>query len=304
LEGKVMNSLVITSLEQGLVFAILAMGVFLTYKVLDIADLSVEGSFPMGAFIFAKFISIGVDPIISTLLAFGFGTLAGLLTATLYIKLKIQPLLAGILTMTILYSTNLRINGRANIPLFSYDSVFNIGPTLIVLVLIVSLLKVILDQFLKTEVGYLLIATGDNEALVRSLGVNSNKYKLIGLMLANGLVGLSGALMAQIQGFADITMGSSIIVVGLASVIIGDTIRKNSNKIKNTTRVIVGAIVYKIIGGIAIDLGLSPTDLKAISAIIVIVFIAYNNFSIDLLGFKNVKEGKYHAKNIKSIQEL
>jgi len=296
-----MNSLVITSLEQGLVFAILAMGVFLTYKVLDIADLSVEGSFPMGAFIFAKFISIGVDPIISTLLAFGFGTLAGLLTATLYIKLKIQPLLAGILTMTILYSTNLRINGRANIPLFSYDSVFNIGPTLIVLVLIVSLLKVILDQFLKTEVGYLLIATGDNEALVRSLGVNSNKYKLIGLMLANGLVGLSGALMAQIQGFADITMGSSIIVVGLASVIIGDTIRKNSNKIKNTTRVIVGAIVYKIIGGIAIDLGLSPTDLKAISAIIVIVFIAYNNFSIDLLGFKNVKEGKYHAKNIASF---
>jgi putative ABC transport system permease protein len=299
-----MNSLVITSLEQGLVFSILAMGVFLTYKVLDIADLSVEGSFPMGAFIFAKFISIGVDPIISTLLAFGFGTLAGLLTATLYIKLKIQPLLAGILTMTILYSTNLRINGRANIPLFSYDSVFNIGPTLIVLVGIVSLLKVILDQFLKTEVGYLLIATGDNEALVRSLGANSNQYKLIGLMLANGLVGLSGALMAQIQGFADITMGSSIIVVALASVIIGDTIRKNSNRIKNTTRVIVGAIVYKIIGGIAIDLGLSPTDLKAISAIIVIVFIAYNNFSIDLFGLKNEKEGKYHAKNIKSIQEL
>jgi len=299
-----MNSLVITSLEQGLIFAVLAMGVFLTYKVLDIADLSVEGTFPMGAFIFAKFISMGVDPIISTFIAFCFGTLAGLLTATLYIRLKIQPLLAGILTMTILYSTNLRINGRANIPLLSYNSVFNIGPTLIVLVVIVLIIKVILDQFLKTEVGYLLIATGDNESLVRSLGASSNKYKLIGLMLANGLVGLSGALMAQMQGFADITMGSSIIVVALASVIIGDTIRKNSSKIKNTTRVIIGSIVYKIIGGIAIDLGLSPTDLKAISAIIVIVFISYNNFSINLLASKKVKEGKHHVTNIKSIEEF
>ncbi len=303
-----MNSLVITSLEQGLIFAVLAMGVFLTYKVLDIADLSVEGTFPMGAFVFAKFISMGIDPIISTLMAFCFGTLAGLLTATLYIKLKIQPLLAGILTMTILYSTNLRINGRANVPLFSYESVFNISSTLVVLVVIVLLIKVLLDQFLKTEVGYLLIATGDNESLVRSLGASSNKYKLIGLMLANGLVGLSGALMAQMQGFADITMGHSIIVVALASVIIGDTIRKNSNKLKNTTRVIIGAIVYKIIGGIAIDLGLSPTDLKAISAIIVIVFIAYNNFGVDLLGLKKplkkVKEGKHRAKNIKSIEEF
>lgn len=299
-----MNSLVITSLEQGLIFAVLAMGVFLTYKVLDIADLSVEGTFPMGAFVFAKFISMGMDPILSTLMGFFFGTLAGLLTATLYIKLKIQPLLAGILTMTILYSTNLRINGKANIPLFSYDSVFNIGSTLAVLIVIVLLIKVILDQFLKTEVGYLLIATGDNESLVKSLGANSNKYKLIGLMLANGLVGLSGALMAQMQGFADITMGHSIIVVALASVIIGDTIRKNSNKIKNTTRVILGAITYKIIGGIAIDLGLAPTDLKAISAIIVIVFIAYNNFSVDLLGIKKAKEGKYSAKNMESIQKF
>lgn len=299
-----MNSLVITSLEQGLIFAILAMGVFLTYKVLDISDLSVEGTFPMGAFIFAKFISMGIDPILSTLMAFCFGTLAGLLTATLYIKLKIQPLLAGILTMTILYSTNLRINGRANIPLFSYGSIFNIGSTLVVLLVVIMLIKAILDQFLKTEIGYLLIATGDNESLVRSLGASSNKYKLIGLMLANGLVGLSGALMAQMQGFADITMGHSIIVVALASVIIGDTIAKNSNKIKNTTRVIIGAIVYKIIGGIAIDLGLAPTDLKAISAIIVIVFIAYNNFSVDLLGIKKVKEEKQRAKNIKSIEEF
>lgn len=299
-----MNSLIMTSLEQGLIFAILAMGVFLTYKILDIADLSVEGTFPFGAFIFARFITMGVNPLVSTLLAFCFGTLAGLMTSVLFIKLKIKPLLAGILTMTMLYSINLRINGKANIPLFKFDSVFDLGPSLLVLLVMVLLIKVLLDQFLKTETGYLLIATGDNESLVRSLGANSNKYKIIGLMLANGLVALSGALMAQMQGFVDITMGSSIIVVALASIIIGDTIRKNSNILNNTTRAILGAVIYKIMGGIAIDLGLAPTDLKAISATIVIVFIAYNNFSVDLLGLKKRKEEKAYAKNTKPIKEF
>ena len=298
-------SLIITSLEQGLIFAILAMGVFLTYKVLDISDLSVEGTFPFGAFIFARFITMGFSPIVSTLLAFCFGSLAGLMTSILFIKLKIKPLLAGILTMTMLYSLNLRINGKANIPLFSYDSVFDLGSTLLVLGIVVLVIKVLLDQFLKTETGYLLIATGDNETLVKSLGSSSNKYKILGLMLANGLVALSGALMAQYQGFADITMGASIIVVALASIIIGDTIKKNSSIIKNTTRAILGAVIYKIMGGIAIDLGLAPTDLKAISAIIVIVFIAYNNFEVDLLGIKKLKEGrKSHAKNTKPIKEF
>lgn len=296
-----MNSLIVTSIEQGLIYAVLAMGVFLTYKVLDLADLSIEGTFPMGAFIFARFISMGLDPITSSLMAFFFGMLAGALTAMLYIKLKIQPLLSGILTLTILYSVNLRINGKANVPLFSHESVFNLAAPMIVLCIIVLLIKIMLDQFLKTEIGYLLIATGDNESLVRSLGANSNKYKLLGLMLSNGLAGLSGALMAQIQGFADITMGTSIIVVALASIIIGDTIAKSSNKIKSTTRAIIGAIIYKIIGGIAIDLGLAPNDLKAISAIMVIVFIAYNNFSHDILSRKRKKEEKKYAKDLQSI---
>ncbi len=296
--------MIITSLEQGLIFAVLAMGVFLTYKVLDIADLSVEGTFPMGAFVFAKFITMGASPIVSTLLSFGFGTLAGLLTGILYIKLKIKPLLAGILTMTVLYSINLRINGKANIPLFSYSSIFDIGPALAVLIVIVLLIKIILDLFLKTETGYLLVATGDNETLVRALGANSSKYKIIGLMVANGFVGLSGALMAQIQGFADITMGSSIIVIALASIIIGDTIGKNSSKIKNTTRAILGALAYKIIGGAAIELGLEPTDLKAISALIVVIFIAYNNLTADYLGIRNKRGGESRAKNSKFIKEF
>lgn len=290
-----MNSLIITSIEQGLIFAVLAMGVFLTYKVLDIADLSVEGSFPFGAFIFARFVSMGVHPIISTLMAFCLGTLAGLLTATLFIKLKIKPILAGILTMTILYSVNLKTNGKSNVPLFNHGTIFDQGSKILILILIVLLTKIILDLFLKTETGYLLIATGDNESLVRSLGENSNKYKIIGLMIANGLVALSGALMAQYQGFADMTMGHSIIVIALASIIIGDSFKRNSNKIKDTSRAIIGAIVYKIIGGIAIDLGLNPHDLRAVNAIIVIVFISYNTFIVDLFKSNIKRGGKSHA---------
>lgn len=299
-----LNSLIITSIEQGLVFAVLAMGVFLTYKILDIADLSVEGTFPLGAFVFAKFISMGINPIASTLLAFVAGSLGGLLTATLFTKLRIKPLLSGILTMTILHSVNLRINGKSNIPLFSYDSVFDLGVNLVILVLIVLVLKILLDLFLNTETGYLLIATGDNEALVKSLGQSSNKYKVIGLMLANGLVSLSGALMAQIQGFADITMGSSIIVVALASIIIGDTMMKSSDKLKHTTRAIAGAIIYKIIWGIAIEVGLRPSDLKAVSAIIVIGFLSYNNFFGDVVNLSKRKDGEANVENRKSVKNF
>lgn len=299
-----MKSLIITSIEQGLIFAVLAIGVLLTYKILDIADLSVEGTFPLGAFVFAKFISMGINPIISTLLAFIAGSLGGLLTAILFTKLRIKPLLSGILTMTILHSVNLRINGKSNIPLFSYDSIFDLANSLLILIIIVLFLKIIMDSFLKTETGYLLIATGDNEALVKSLGQSSNKYKIIGLMLSNGLIALSGALMAQIQGFADITMGSSIIVVALASIIIGDTIIKSSDKLKHTTRAITGAVIYKIIWGIAIEYGLQPGDLKAVSAIIVIGFLSYNNFFGDVINLTKRKDGKKDARNKKSIKEF
>ena len=299
-----MNALIITSIEQGLIFAVLAMGVTLTYKILDIADLSVEGTFPLGAFVYAKFVILGLSPVASSLLAFGYGAIAGLLTALLFVKLKIKPLLSGILTMTILYSVNLRLNGKANIPLFKYDSMFMNIPKWLVLIFIVLVIKILLDLFLKTEVGYLLIATGDNEVLVRSLGKDSNVYKIVGLMLSNGLVGMSGALMAQYQGFVDITMGSSIIVMGLASIIIGETIRKNSSFLSLTTRAIIGAIVYKLIGGIAIDLGLKPTDLRAISAIIVILFISYNNFSSPFMQKLKKKGGKTCAKNKKPLQEF
>lgn len=274
-----MNTLILTSIEQGLIFSVLAIGVIITFKILDFADMSVEGTFPMGAFIFAKFITSGFSPVLSTLLTFILGTLAGLLTYTLNIKLRIRALLSGILTATILYSLNLRLNGRSNIGLTSYDSIFDGFRPVIVLILIVLAVKILMDLFLKTEVGYLLIATGDNETLVKSLGENSNKYKLIGLMLSNGLVSLSGALMAQYQGFSEISMGTGIIVVAIASIIVGDTVLRNSKILKMTTRAIMGALIYKFIGALAIDLGLAPTDLKAINAAIVIIFLSYNTFS-------------------------
>ena len=274
-----MNTLILTSIEQGLIFSVLAIGVIITIKILDFADMSVEGTFPMGAFIFAKFITTGFSPIMSTLLTFILGTLAGLLTYTLNIKLRIRALLSGILTATILYSANLRLNGRSNIGLTSYDSIFDGFRPVIVLILIVLAVKILMDIFLRTEVGYLLIATGDNETLVKSLGENSNKYKLIGLMLSNGLVSLSGALMAQYQGFSEISMGTGIIVVAIASIIVGDTVLRNSKILKMTTRAIMGALIYKFIGALAIDLGLAPTDLKAINAAIVIIFLSYNTFS-------------------------
>ncbi len=285
----------LSSLEQGLIFAILAMGVFITYKILDFPDLSVEGSFPFGAFILAKCLTMGLDPFTSTILSFLIGTLTGLITYVLHIKLKIAPILSGILTMTLLYSINLRINGKSNVALFSYKTIFgNIEP-LIVLIIVCILTKIAMDLFLKTEIGYALIATGDNEKLIQGLGHNSDKYKMIGLMLSNGLVAMSGALMAQIQGFADIGMGTSIIVVALASIVVGDTFFKHSRKLKGTTRAIIGAVVYKLIGALAIDLGLSPNDLKAISAIIVIVFLSYNNFEIGKMITDKVKGGKVNA---------
>lgn len=276
-----MSGLLQVTIEQGLIFSILAIGVYITYKILDFPDLSVEGTFPLGAFVFSKFALMGLDPIVGSLMALIAGALAGAITYTLNIKFKIKDILAGILTMTLLYSINLRVNGRSNIGLSSLPTIYDKFGKLIVLIICVVLVKLLMDRYLKSEAGYLLIATGDNETLVKSLGENADKYKLIGLMISNGLVALSGAMMAQSQGFTDITMGNSIIVVALASIIIGDTVMQRSSFLKGTTRAIIGAVAYKLIGGVAIELGLAPTDLKAISALIVIGFLAYNNkFSI------------------------
>ena len=184
--------------------------------------------------------------------------------------------------MTFLYSVNLRITGTPNVTFFDYKTIFQLFeslPKMLILAIITLVIKLILDWFLKTEKGYLLLATGDNETLVKSLGKNPDKYIAIGLVISNALAALAGALMAQSNGYADITMGQAIIVSALASVIIGDAFLKNANFLNRTTRAIIGAIIYRIIYGIALYLGLAPSDLKGITAIIVVFFIVYNNVS-------------------------
>lgn len=275
-----MSGLLQVILEQGLIFSVLSIGVYITYKILDFPDLSVEGTFPLGAFVFAKFMLMGTSPLFATLMALLAGAAGGFITYTLNIKFKIKSILSGILTMTLLYSVNLRINGKSNIGLSSFGTIYDNFGKMAVLVAVVLAVKLLMDRFLKSETGYLLIATGDNESLVKSLGQSSDKYKMAGLMISNALVSLSGALMAQSQGFVDITMGNSIIVVALASIIIGDTVMQKSSLLKGTTRAIIGAVAYKIIGGMAIEMGLEATDLKAVSAFIVIGFLAYNNINI------------------------
>lgn len=273
-----------TIIEQGLIFSVLAMGVHITYKLLDIPDLSVEGTFPFGAFIYAYFVIAGVNAWLSLFLAFIFGNLGGFITALIFIKLRIKPLLGGILTAAIFYSVNLKILGKSNVSLSKLPRLYDLRLTsdayldkIILLFFIVLIIKVLLDIFFKTEIGYLIKTTGDNETLVKSLGANSNIYKTLGLMISNGLVAMSGALMAQSQTFADNKMGQSIIVVALASIIIGDTILKNKENMSGTLRAVIGAVIYKIIGGVAIDLGMEAQDLSMINAFIVIIFILYNN---------------------------
>ena len=188
--------------------------------------------------------------------------------------------------MTFLYSVNLRITGTPNITFFDYKTVFQLFesvPKILILIVIVLIIKFVLDWFLKTEKGYLLLATGDNETLVKSLGKNPDKYIAIGLVISNGLSALAGALMAQSNGYADITMGQSIIVSALASIIIGDAFLKNAKFLNRTTRAIIGAIIYRIIYGIALYMGLAPSDLKGVTAVIVVAFIVYNNVSLKRL---------------------
>ena len=276
-------NLALASLEQGLIYAVLAMGIFISFRILGVPDMSVEGTFPMGALMTAFLLLNGVNPILATLAALVVGVLPGIVAALLAIKLKIMSILAGILTMTMLYSVNLRINGRPNVPFTKSNNIYGLidvgNPYInrvIILIIIVVLLKLLLDWFFKTKMGYMLITTGDNETLVKTLGESADKYKIIGLRMANGIVALSGSLFAQSLKFADTQMGQGVLVIALASIIIGETLFKERN-IKGTLRAIVGAIIYKIIGALALEAGLNPNDLKMINAVIVIVFIAYNN---------------------------
>lgn len=281
--------MLIGTLEQSLIFAIMVMGVYISFRILDFPDMTVDGSFPLGASIVASCLVKGMNPVLALLLAIVGGSIAGFITGYINVKYKIANLLAGIIVMTGLYSINIKIMGRSNISLFTVNHLFTLHINKLLLIsIIVILCKLSLDFLFKTKFGFILKALGDNETLVETLGVDKSKLKIYGLVISNGIVALSGGLYAQYQGFADVGMGTGTIVTGLASIIIGETIIKNRRKFALTTTVIVGTIIYKIIITLALKIGFNASDLKLISAIIVVVILALkNNKMLKKGGIKN-----------------
>jgi putative tryptophan/tyrosine transport system permease protein len=271
---------------QGLIFAIMALGVYITYKILDFPDLSVDGTFPLGAAITAILIVNDVNPYITLLVSFLGGCFAGMITGIIHVKLKVRDLLAGIIMMTALYTVNLRIAGKANVAFFTKDTIFtknifiSLFPegndkmvVLIILILMVFILKILLDGYLRTRSGYLLRAVGDNKTLVTTLGKDMGFVKIVGLSLANGLSALAGCIYAQEQGYFDISMGTGMVVIGLASVIIGINVFKSFDFVKATTAVIVGSILYKACVALAIFIGLGANDLKLVTAVLFLIIL-------------------------------
>jgi len=278
-----MLDIILGAISLGLLWAVMTIGVYITYRILDIADLTVEGSIAMGAAIAAKAISVGINPFAATVLALVGGLAAGLITGLLHTKLKIPALLSGILTMIALYSINLHIMGRANIPLLRMDTVYTpfirLGMDNTVAVISLGLVCVsvvvgLLYWFFGTELGSAIRATGDNPNMVRAQGINTNVMKIVGLIISNGLVAVSGALISQSQSFADVQMGTGSIVIGLASVIIGEVLFGKKNFFRRLIALVLGAITYRIIIALVLKLGMPANDLKLFTAITVAIALA------------------------------
>ncbi len=276
--------------EEGFAYAILALGVYITYKILDFPDLSVDGTFPLGGAITVVLITAGVNPVLTLLLSFLTGAIAGIITGIIHVKFKVRDLLSGIIMMTALYSINLRIAGSANVPIYSKDSIFDnsfldrmipedFRPYLMltILIVIVVIMKILLDQYLKTKSGYLLRAVGDNETVVTALAKDKGIMKIIGLSIANAFVALSGGLFAQRNGFFDITIGTGALVTGVASVIIGTNLFRRMTLMKATTAVILGSILYKACVQVAISCGLKAQDQKLITSVLFLIILVTSN---------------------------
>jgi putative ABC transport system permease protein len=288
------------TLEQGLAYALVALGIALTFRVLAFPDLTVDGSFPLGAAVAARLILEGVSPAVAALAAPVAGFLAGCITGLLNTRLKINSLLAGILMMTILYSVNLRIMGRANIQLLDRPTIFSpmenldisrFVPVVIFFLAVALIAKLLTDVFLHTEYGLALRATGDNEQMIRSLGVNTDTATVLGLGLSNAAVALSGALISQDQGFADVGMGIGMIVAGLASIIIGETLIKPKTVFRLTTAAVFGSVIYRLIISVGLRLGLAPTDLKMATGFMVIL-------ALGIPSIRGGREGKMHLRGV------
>lgn len=279
-----MQDLIISTVSQGLLWGIMALGVFLTFRVLDIADLSVEGTFPLGAAVAATLIDAGHSVWAAMAAAAVAGCLGGTVTALLTTKLKIPALLSGILTMIGLYSVNLMVMGKANVSLLRADTIFtltqsafNVSATwaaFIVGLAAILIVTAAMYWFFGTVLGTAIRATGCNAQMARAQGVNTNLMIILGLLLSNGLVALSGALVAQSNGFADVGMGTGTIVIGLASVIIGEVLF-GTRSFKNwLISVILGSIAYRIVIALVLELGMPPNDLKLFTAVLVAIALS------------------------------
>lgn len=266
------------AVELGLIYALMALGLFVSYRVLNIPDLTVDSSFTLGAAISALLTAAG-HPFLGILLAVGAGWCAGGVTAFLQTKLGIQPILAGILSMTGLYSINLRImEGKPTISLLNLPNVFSFtgaAGRLWVTLGIAAVVCLFLVLFFRTQTGLCIRATGDNEEMVRSSSINTDRMKLLGLGLANALVGMSGGLLAQQQSFADLSMGIGTVVIGLASLIIGEVLLGKPSIWRNILSVVLGAVIYRIIIAFVLARGMAQSDLKLVSAVIVAAAISY-----------------------------
>ncbi|TYC46246.1 ABC transporter permease [Leuconostoc litchii] len=273
-------SMIVSSIGQGLLWAILGIALFLTFRILNFPDMTVEGSFPLGASTAVAMIAHGVNPFIATLAAFFIGTIAGLITGLLYTKGKIPILLAGILVMTASLSINLRIMGSANISLLDQRSIFSIKilqhlpkyfDSVFLGFTVITIITVGLIFFLQTELGQAFIATGDNPIMAQSIGIQTDRMTIMGLMLSNGLIAFGGAIIAQNNGYADINMGIGIIVIALASIIIGEVVFGELTLNERLVAVIIGSILYRLVLLAVLKLGFSTNDVNLISAIVLAI---------------------------------
>lgn len=281
-----MLDMISSTLTQGLIYALLSYGIYITYKILDFPDLTVDGSFPLGAAVTAVLLVRGCNPYLTLIVAMGAGALAGLATGLIHIRLKVRDLLAGIITMTALFSINLQLGGSNLAVERAIDTIFTAKPTmiifgsmpliyrkLIVSFIIALVLKLLLDMYLKTKSGMLLRAVGDNSALVTSLAKDNGRIKILGLVLANALVALAGAIVCQEQRSFSATMGTGQMVFGLATVIIGTTLFRKLDFVKGTTAVVIGSIIYKVCIQIAIVAGLPANLLKLVTAVLFLIIL-------------------------------
>ena len=281
-----MLDMIIGTLTQGLIYALLSYGIYITYKILDFPDLTVDGSFPLGAAVTAVLLVKGFNPYLTLLVAMAVGALAGLATGIIHVRLRVRDLLAGIITMTALFSINLQIGGSNLSIERGIDTIFTAQPTmllfgsvslmyrkLIVAFILALLFKLLLDAYLKTKSGMLLRAVGDNSALVTSLAKDNGRVKILGLVLSNALVALSGAIVCQEQRSFSATMGTGQMVFGLATVIIGTTLFRKLDFVKGTTAVVIGSILYKACIQIAIVAGLPANLLKLVTAVLFLIIL-------------------------------